>query len=290
MSEDREQITQELQAEIEALQQENRNLHQIEEALRESEKRYRTLVETALDAILIHDSEKILYINPAGLRLLGASHPDEIVGKSPIDIIHPAFRERIRENIALDLRGERSPLTELQLLRLDGTSVWAEGQGVQTCIDGKLTVQVIIRDLSGRKRAEETLQENLNHLKLLSSSATRFLESRTGDEIFQFTANQLQVLAGRAVVIVSEYDPRNNCTTVRAVAGPEDKLEIVPELLLRDLYGLTFTVAEGTISRVAPGTLAHVEGGLYDLCFGQLPESLCRQIEKKLDLGEIYAM
>ncbi|HZD42814.1 MAG TPA: ATP-binding protein, partial [Methanomicrobiales archaeon] len=53
---------------------------------------------------------------------------------------------------------------------------------------------------------------------------------------------------------------------------------------------LTFTVAEGTISRVAPGTLGHVEGGLYDLCFHQLPESLCGQIEQKLDLGEIYAM
>jgi len=133
---------------------------QTEEALRESETKYRTLVETALDIVLIHDSEKILYINPTGVNLLGASSPDEILGRNFLEIVHPDFRDRIRENVELDLLGEPSPTTQLQLLRLDGTTFWVEGKGVMTSIAGTPVVQVIMRDITGRRRAEDALRES----------------------------------------------------------------------------------------------------------------------------------
>ncbi len=261
-----------------------------EEALRENEARYRTLVETALDVILVHDREKILYINPTGVRLLGASHPDELLGKDPLEIVHPDFRDRVRENIAIDIRGEHSPITQLQLLSLDGTPIWVEGRGVQTLIGGRLAVQVILRDITERKRAEEALGENLKCLELLSGSATRLLEPMPRDEIFRFTAHQLQAIAGRAIIVVSEYDPGTNQTIVREVAGLADKLRHGSALLGRDLAGLAFTVAEGTVSRVLPGSLARVEGGLHDLSFRQLPEPFCCQLEQELALGAIYVM
>ncbi|WP_052959148.1 PAS domain S-box protein [Methanoculleus sediminis] len=133
---------------------------QAEEALRESEAKYRTLVETALDIVLIHDSEKILYINPTGVNLLGASSPDEILGRNFLEIVHPDFRDRIQENAAMDLMGEPSPTTQLQLLRLDGTPFWVEGKGVMTYIAGTPVVQVIMRDITGRKQMEDALRES----------------------------------------------------------------------------------------------------------------------------------
>ncbi|MDN7012997.1 PAS domain S-box protein [Methanoculleus sp. FWC-SCC3] len=133
---------------------------QAEAALRESEAKYRTLVETALDIVLIHDSEKILYINPTGVNLLGASCPDEILGRNFLEIIHPDFRDRIRENVAMDLLGESSPTTQLQILRLDGTPFWVEGKGVMTYIAGTPVIQVIMRDITGRKQMEDALRES----------------------------------------------------------------------------------------------------------------------------------
>ena len=130
---------------------------QAEEALRESEAKYRTLVETALDIVLVHDGERILYINPTGVNLLGASCPDEILGRNFLEIVHPDSRDRVQKNVAMDLRGDASPATQLQLLRLDGTALWVEGKGVMTCIGGKPAVQVIIRDITERRRAEEAL-------------------------------------------------------------------------------------------------------------------------------------
>ncbi|MDN7024234.1 PAS domain S-box protein [Methanoculleus sp. FWC-SCC1] len=135
-----------------------------EAALRESEAKYRTLVETALDMVLIHDTKKILYINPAGVHLLGASHPDEILGRRFLEIVHPDFRDRVRKNVAQDLLGDSSPTTQLQILRLDGTPFWAEGKGVMTHIGGSPVIQVIVRDITERKRAEEALRQNREDL------------------------------------------------------------------------------------------------------------------------------
>jgi PAS domain S-box-containing protein len=117
-----------------------------EDALRESEERYRRLVEISPDAVLIHMEGKIVFINPAALNLLGASYSSEIIGKEVLDFIQPEFREILRKNIEKDLGGEITLPMELQMLRVDGTSVIVEGRGVRTFIDGKPAIQVALRE------------------------------------------------------------------------------------------------------------------------------------------------
>ncbi|MCK9590664.1 MAG: PAS domain S-box protein [Methanoregula sp.] len=131
-----------------------------EEALQESEDRYRKLVEISPDAVFLHREGRIIYANPAAFTLLGASHSDEIIGKNVLDIIHPEFRDTIRKNIEKDLGGDITPPMELHMLRVDGTSIIVEGRGVKTNIDGKPAVQVAIRDITERKRVEEALRES----------------------------------------------------------------------------------------------------------------------------------
>ena len=117
-----------------------------EDALRESEERYRRLVEISPDAVLIHREGKIVFINPAGLKMLGASHSSEIIGKEVLEFIQPTYRDTLRENIEKDLSGEITPTLELHMLRLDGTSVIIEGRGARTFIDGKPAIQVAMRE------------------------------------------------------------------------------------------------------------------------------------------------
>ena len=141
-----------------------------EDALRESEDRYRTLVEISPDAVIIHQEGKITYLNPAALTLFGAEHIHELLGKNILDMIHPDYRGAVRENIKLDLDGKTSPPIELRMLRADGTSVIVEGRGVKTTINGKSAIQVAIRDISDRKRVELELRENEERLRLLLNS------------------------------------------------------------------------------------------------------------------------
>jgi len=133
-----------------------------EDALRESEEHYRLLVDISPDAVLIHMGGKITYLNPAALAMLGAKDSREILGKNVLELIHPAFRDTVRKNIEKDLDGEKTPPTELNMLRLDGTTIVAEGRGVKTTFNGKPAIQVAIRDVTERKQMEEKLCESEN--------------------------------------------------------------------------------------------------------------------------------
>ena len=118
-----------------------------EDALRESEERYRQLVDISPDAVFIHKEGKIIFINPAALNLLGATHSAEIIGKKVLDFIQPEFRAAVMKNIEKDLGGEITPSMELHMLRVDGKSIIIEGRGVRTFIDGKPAIQVALREL-----------------------------------------------------------------------------------------------------------------------------------------------
>ena len=138
-----------------------------EEALRESEERYRQLVEISPDAVIIHQEGKITFLNPAALVMLGVMDSNEILGKNVLEIIHPDYRDAVRNNIEKDLSGNMTPPIELQLLRGDGSSVIVEGRGVKTTINGKPAIQVAIRDITERKRIETELRESEENYRTL---------------------------------------------------------------------------------------------------------------------------
>ncbi len=142
-----------------------------QELLQESEDKYRKLVEISPDAVIIHQEGIISYVNPAAVKLLGGSQPDEIIGKNVLDSIHPDFHDSVMKNIEKDLREEISPSLVLQMIRLDGTSIIVEGRGVRTSLGGKPAIQVALRDISESKRAENALRESEEKYRTLIERA-----------------------------------------------------------------------------------------------------------------------
>jgi PAS domain S-box-containing protein len=264
---------------------------QVEDALRESEERYRKLFESNLAGVYITRLDgTILDFNDTMMKMLGYDSREEVFQHRSADFYaDPEFR---KELIYLLHRDGIVPGREALLQRKDGSPLYAIGAAVLLTNEqtGERYIQGVAVDITDRKEAEEQLAENLRDMEFLSVSATRYLEAMPSGDLFQYTAQQLHAIAGNAVIMVSEYNPGTNQTTLRAMAGPEDKLRKASVMLGRNPVGLAFTVAEGTRKRMVRGRLERVEGGLYDLTFYQIPLPLATRLEQELRVGEIYAM
>jgi PAS domain S-box-containing protein len=131
-------------------------------ALSESEERYRRLVESAPDGIAVHSEGKLLYVNPAGVRLMGAAAAEELIGKQVLDFVHPddwgPVNSRLRR---IEEEGRPLEAMEERWVRLDGRVVDVEVTAIPVTYGGKRAVQVVFRDVTERKRAEEKLREAL---------------------------------------------------------------------------------------------------------------------------------
>ena len=145
---------------------------QTTDALRDSEERYRRLVDVTFDGVAVHSDGKAVFINPSGARLLGASGAKEILGRDVLDFVHPDYHEKVGERIAQMLESGGAPLAEEVMTRLDGTDIQVEVAGIPVTHEGHPSVQVVFRDISERKRAEEELSRiNTMLTSVLSSLA-----------------------------------------------------------------------------------------------------------------------
>jgi PAS domain S-box-containing protein len=138
---------------------------------RETGDRYRQLIELSPDSILIGRNGLIVYANPATLRLVGARSLGDVLGKSPADLLHPDSRPSVARRIAKLSAGQTLSMTEERIVRLDGTVIDVEITG--SLFDDHLGsgLQVIVRDITARKRTEAALRESEERLRLAFAGA-----------------------------------------------------------------------------------------------------------------------
>lgn len=128
---------------------------------RKSDQLFQTVFEFLPDAVIITDlAGRLLHINSAGVRLLGATHISQLLGKAIWEMIHPEDVLRARERGRLVQRGEQVDLVEHTLVRLNGSTVPIETLSVSIRYGGKNAVLSTARDISGRKLLEEALSES----------------------------------------------------------------------------------------------------------------------------------
>lgn len=131
----------------------------LEQALRESERRYQSLVDLSPDAILVHADGRYVFANRAAARLLGARSPEDIIGMDALELIHPDHRQSAAQRIAQAYGGMVTPLRETTFIRLDGQPVEVEVTGSKVGFGGRPAIQIAVRDITERKQAEAALRE-----------------------------------------------------------------------------------------------------------------------------------
>lgn len=147
---------------------------EMEEALKDSEERYRSMFNSSTDAFLIFDTDgNIIDANPASCRLYGYSYKEltKLTGKN---LVHQAFYSPFEQLLKSDQSEDFSPL-ELVNVRKDGSLLNVEVKGTTFDYQGAPHLLTVIRDITDRKRAQEALKRSERELSIRNRIANIFL-------------------------------------------------------------------------------------------------------------------
>lgn len=145
--------------------------HKLEEILRQSEARYRGVVETSPYPIVVHNREKLIYANKAALNFLGTDDSASVIGKDFTQFIHQDFRENADEKIKHLLRSHSNDSEhEYLAYRLNGEEAKIRLTSITVQYDGEPAALTQFRDITEEERAKEELhrEHNLNQQLLLA--------------------------------------------------------------------------------------------------------------------------
>ena len=244
-----------------------------EAALKESEERYRRLVELSPDAVVVNCEGRLVFLNTAATKLLGAGTAEELIGTRMIDFIHPDYRMTCEKRWLQIKGGMREMLrVEEQILRLDGRAIYVESSAIAANFQNKPSVQVILRDITENKKAADALRKSEARFRGLFENVLEGVYQTSVDgrvisanpslvRMLGYTDGELRKLnVGRDLY----FDPADRARLLRKMER-EGELRNV-EIVLRRKDGSLITVLEnGRSMRDETTGLTYFEGTLTDI-------------------------
>lgn len=193
---------------------------QAQEALSQSEQRYRGLVDSSPIPIIVHHAETIVFANQAAARAVGGSSTHDLVGRKIWSFLHPDDHEKVHERIRRVREGDLTvaPLMQERFIRFDGTTIDVEISASKIVFDERPAVQVVFRDITERKRAANlaTVQR-----EVLESIATGEKLANTFRELCRAIEQGLSDAFCSVMLIDDE------CGELRLAAAPSASPEVL---------------------------------------------------------------
>ena len=172
-----------------------------EKVLQESEVKYRRLVEHSPFAVAVHSQGVLAYVNEAGIKLLGAKSVEELTGISILEFVHPDSSAAVIKRLQDLKKGIEAPASEEKFIRNDGMIINVEVTAYPFVYQNTPAIQVVIRDLTEQKQAEEALRTNEEKLRGIIDHTPNIYFTRTPEGIFTYISPQAGNILG--------YDPES---------------------------------------------------------------------------------
>ncbi len=170
-----------------------------ETVLRETEERYRRLVELSPDAIAVHRAGVVTFANSRAVRMFRAKSVDDLVGRSVLEFVHPDSRPRVLQRLQLLREGREVPPLEEKFVRVDGTVFEVEVTAAPFMVDGEAAAQVVVRDISDRKATERSLRLHSEYLEALHETTLNLVNRLDPQDL-------LAAIVGRAGALLGTGD------------------------------------------------------------------------------------
>ena len=188
-----------------------------DEALEQSEERYRNLIEISSNGVVLHQNGYVVFANKAARELVGVEKPDDLIGKPVIEFVHPDCRKAVAKliNTILSQKTDVS-LIEEKFIKADGTSFDVELAAVNTSFNGKPAVQVEFRDITERKQTEQLKSV----VYKIANAVNRTADT---DELFKYIHKELGTVIDTTNFFIALYDKENDTISFPYIVDKKDK-------------------------------------------------------------------
>jgi|GEM_PF-1629463 len=206
------------------------------QAIKDSEEKYRSLIEFFPQGVLLTEKGNITQINPAGLRLYGAETEADILGRDWISLVEESHRDRMSQRRQMMSEGNRVESTELELLRLDGTSFWVRAQAMPVDVSGKIFYMTVFADITDRKLADQEIQRATRELVRSNNDLAQFAYVASHDlkEPLRMVSSYCGLIADR---YADKLDENGQKFIFYATDGAKRMQALIDDLLLYSRVG-----------------------------------------------------
>ncbi|HET8775939.1 MAG TPA: PAS domain S-box protein [Thermoanaerobaculia bacterium] len=256
-----------------------------ETAWKESRENFRRMVALSPDCIGVHADGKYLYVNQSFVELLGALNEAQIVGRSVLSIVDPAYHEAMAERLERLAAGENVPYVREKFRRVDGSLVDVEVAALPLRYDNRDAIQVIARDVTDRVRSEQALE----------ASERRYRELVEGVSEILYTVDE----EGRIVSLSRSFErstgyhaeewiglPFSALFQARAAAGDAGE---IGEYELLDRSGAVVTLEVSSQPRYVDGVAAGTVGIARDVTESRNNARKLEEAKRMSSLGQVAA-
>jgi diguanylate cyclase (GGDEF)-like protein/PAS domain S-box-containing protein len=205
-----------------------------EEALRESELKYRQVVENATEAIFVAQGGAIVFANAMTTAVIGYSN-EELIVRSFTEFVHPDDRRMVLERYRARMKGEELPVAyEFRVIQKDGAVRWAELTAVRIPWNGEPASLNFVSDISTRKMAQAALREGSRRVAELHEAAHQLETCEVEEDVYRLAANAAERILG--FLTCSLYILAGDKLVVKA-ASPEALVRTGQEIPLEGRRG-----------------------------------------------------
>ncbi|OHD56033.1 MAG: hypothetical protein A2Y33_11310 [Spirochaetes bacterium GWF1_51_8] len=266
-----------------------------EEKLRESESNFRTL--TSISPVGIFRTNRMgdtIFVNEQWIKLAGINRLKALKNGWK-NAIHPEDRPVVLEAWKKAMDNGTPYKLEYRFQHHDGEIVWVVCEVItEKDISGEVTGFVgTLTDITVSKMYEEELKRFLSEQNLIAETAVEMVSMKDSREIYSYMVKKIQEICPDIYAFISSYDITKKCLRITQTVGLERLIDPIMKIIGRNPFDIEVNeseLPEEVVGRYENMKINLEPGGLFALSAGNVPEILCKAVEKLLGINAVYTI